>query len=442
MNTQMAASSPPSTAQSDIMDELMTDLSSNASQHQHEPLAGGSNAAACSSGTQPLPFPVHGHPTRAKRPSSSLSSSQFATSPLEGTSMRAPGSSTSSFPAGTSYNLQEEEVDGDTAEPPSKKSASLDTTSSTLMSNGNSSSQQPAKRMALILDVEDVQSSGAELASSILLPQQRPSDLATHNAGGLSPSSSHSSQSNSTSATNSDLSRSLLAGVCSSYSPHFVLSGVDLRDAEYADVFNAIYDDVKHPSGEHCEPAVSPSSSTSSTLASAASGAPSFQQPGPDQSGLPPRPSRLGAHRRQNSSFGPADSPRSRASQKSCFEGEPFHVPYLELSMQLSLLIGFPSCLGFLWMPFCAFRANLGRGGGGRPDGQHGARGQRSELSRGRPAGGVAQRGGGSHARVLPPAVQHQGQLHVPDFLPGGQAERAAVQEQHAGEVGHLWRIR
>lgn len=49
-----------------------------------------------------------------------------------------------------------------------------------------------------------------------------------------------------------DFGRSLLAGICDSYSPHFVLSGIRTSPLYYEDVIHSIYEDVRHPLGEPC----------------------------------------------------------------------------------------------------------------------------------------------------------------------------------------------
>ncbi|CAD5225766.1 unnamed protein product [Bursaphelenchus xylophilus] len=233
-------------AQSDLMDDFMTDLSSSSTSQHIDPAPS---------------MPIHPS-ARTKRSSSSVSS-QFSPSLPDGSSK---------FPI-------------DLDEPPPKTRAI-----------------NPPSRIELIFDEEDVQVSGQELISS-LIQNSLPRQASGTQSGEQSPaSSSHSSQSVSSCAhANGDLGRSLLAGVCASYSPHFVLSGVDLRESEIEDTFNAIYDDVKHPTGEPCDALASLSSSTSSALTGSVYST---------VHGLPPRPSR---HRRQNSNV--ADSPRS--SQKS-----------------------------------------------------------------------------------------------------------------------------
>ncbi|CAD5218457.1 unnamed protein product [Bursaphelenchus okinawaensis] len=294
--------SSPSNPHSDYNDDFLNDLSSsNASQQP---------TSAEAAPTIPIHQPVS---TRSKRPSSSLSS-QYATSPLDALKFTTdePPVKTRAINLG-SYHPGRYHPDcsyqPDLASPTSIRihSQTIVYSSSQAESSENLRNlPSPARsRMKLTLDVEDVQISGQELAPSIynnaLQQQSQPINIPN---GGHSPaSSSHSSQSLSSNTNASgDLGRSLLAGVCSSYSPHFVLSGVDLRQSDIEDTFNAIYEDVKHPTGEPCESILSPSSSTSSALTNSAQD-------------LPPRPSR---QPRQNSMV--ADSPRG--SQKSaCFDG-------------------------------------------------------------------------------------------------------------------------
>ncbi|CAD5225511.1 unnamed protein product [Bursaphelenchus xylophilus] len=288
--------SPPSNAQSDLMDDFLTDLSSSNTSQQPDPA--------------PSSMPIH-PPTRTKRPSSSLSSSQFATSPPDGCSkfpidLDEPPSKTRAINPPLSQSMYPE-----MASPTSSRIMSQSVHSQTIhYSSGQNGLSSPARsRMELILDVEDVQMSGQELVPSLYQNSLQQQANGAQNGSHSPASSSHSSQSlGSNTNANGDLGRSLLAGVCASYSPHFVLSGVDLRESEVEDTFNAIYEDVKHPTGEPCETAISPSSSTSSALTNSAHST---------LHDLPPRPSR---HRRQNSTV--ADSPRSRSSQKStCIEG-------------------------------------------------------------------------------------------------------------------------
>lgn len=285
--------SPPSNSD---FDDVMTDLSSSAhSQAQNNDIP----STSTQNHQQPQPFgQLNVSSTRFKRPSSSLSST-FATSPLE--------------------NHQRSMCDF-IDEPPSKQRAVQMNDS-----NGyNSFVVQAKQRMELIMDVEDVQNSGQELSSTVLMPTQQTTSTTSYQSaststGAHSPaSSSTSSQSVTPSTTNSDLGRSLLAGVCSNYSPHFVLSGVDLRECEVEDTFNAIYDDVKHPTGEPCDQIISPSSSTSSALAHSTI----HSTQSMDTSALPPRPSR---HRRNHSNVETNRSQNRSNSEnrtpKSSFEG-------------------------------------------------------------------------------------------------------------------------
>ncbi|KAI1732713.1 folliculin-interacting protein middle domain-containing protein [Ditylenchus destructor] len=73
---------------------------------------------------------------------------------------------------------------------------------------------------------------------------------------------------------NTDFGRSLLAGVCTAYSPYFVLSGIDKRIARMDEILLAIHEDVKHPTSmdNACSPSnghlLSPSSSAILALSS------------------------------------------------------------------------------------------------------------------------------------------------------------------------------
>ncbi|KAI1726231.1 folliculin-interacting protein middle domain-containing protein [Ditylenchus destructor] len=74
---------------------------------------------------------------------------------------------------------------------------------------------------------------------------------------------------------NTDFGRSLLAGVCTAYSPYFVLSGIDKRIARMDEILLAIHEDVKHPTPMEnaCSPStnghlLSPSSSAILALSS------------------------------------------------------------------------------------------------------------------------------------------------------------------------------
>ncbi|KAL3073199.1 hypothetical protein niasHT_035475 [Heterodera trifolii] len=68
-----------------------------------------------------------------------------------------------------------------------------------------------------------------------------------------------------------DFGRSLFAGICRTYSPHFVLSGFDTSKTPLDDLLSAIYEDVRHPMGEPCansQMLLSLSPSASQTLSS------------------------------------------------------------------------------------------------------------------------------------------------------------------------------
>ncbi|KAI3418803.1 hypothetical protein GPALN_007903 [Globodera pallida] len=72
-----------------------------------------------------------------------------------------------------------------------------------------------------------------------------------------------------------DFGRSLLAGICRGYSPHFVLSGFDTTKQTFDDILAAIYEDVRHPMGEPCansQMLLTLSPSASQTLSSSAGG--------------------------------------------------------------------------------------------------------------------------------------------------------------------------
>jgi hypothetical protein len=104
----------------------------------------------------------------------------------------------------------------------------------------------------LLMDVRDVRYTANDLITSTFsssFPTQTFLSQQTNPTIALSPSTSSSSHTISSALScpsTNELSRSLLAGVCTTYSPYFVLSGVQSSQSDQ--VTSLIYDDVKRNS--------------------------------------------------------------------------------------------------------------------------------------------------------------------------------------------------
>lgn len=110
------------------------------------------------------------------------------------------------------------------------------------------------KRVELVLDLEDLGSYPGDFTAAHLSP------------------SSRSDRTSARSDKSTDFGRSLLAGVCTAFSPHFVISGIDKRNVDMNETYSAMYDDVKYPDNDSSFNTLSTSSSTSSALTSCLQG--------------------------------------------------------------------------------------------------------------------------------------------------------------------------